>query len=56
MDTDIRLAVTAAVRKSLSEKPDAFDPRGYLGAAREDIVTLVEKKITDVLGSEDSMK
>ncbi|MCI1959498.1 MAG: class II fructose-1,6-bisphosphate aldolase [Clostridia bacterium] len=56
MDTDIRLAVTAAVRKSLSEKPDAFDPRGYLGAARDDIVTLVEKKITDVLGSEDSMK
>lgn len=56
MDTDIRLAMTAAVRKSLSEKPEAFDPRGYLGAAREDIEALVEGKITDVLGSADSMK
>lgn len=56
MDTDIRLTMTAAVRKSLAEKPDAFDPRGYLGAAREDIEALVEKKITDVLGSADSMK
>ncbi|MCQ4726344.1 class II fructose-1,6-bisphosphate aldolase [Anaerotignum faecicola] len=56
MDTDIRLAMTAAIRKSLSEKPEAFDPRGYLGAAREDITAMVERKITDVLGSTDSMK
>ena len=54
--TDIRLAMTAAIRKSLSEKPEAFDPRGYLGAAREDITAMVERKITDVLGSTDSMK
>ncbi|MCI8341912.1 MAG: class II fructose-1,6-bisphosphate aldolase [Firmicutes bacterium] len=56
MDTDIRLAMTAAIRKSMAEKPEAFDPRGYLGAAREDITAMVEKKIVDVLGSEDSMK
>jgi fructose-bisphosphate aldolase class II len=56
MDTDIRLAMTAAVRKSLAEKPEAFDPRGYLGDARNDIEAMVEKKITEVLGSTDSMK
>ncbi|MCJ7856280.1 ketose-bisphosphate aldolase [Lachnospiraceae bacterium NSJ-143] len=55
MDTDIRLAMTAAVRKSLAEKPEAFDPRGYLGDARKDIVALVESKIINVLGSENSM-
>ncbi len=55
MDTDIRLAMTAAVRKSLAEKPEAFDPRGYLGEARKDIEAMVEKKITDVLGSANSM-
>ena len=55
MDTDIRLAMTAAIRKSLAEKPEAFDPRGYLGDARNDIEVMVEKKITDVLGSENSM-
>ncbi len=55
MDTDIRLAMTAAVRKSLAEKPEAFDPRGYLGEARKDIEAMVEKKITEVLGSANSM-
>lgn len=35
MDTDIRLAMTAAVREFMAENPDKFDPRGYLGAARE---------------------
>ena len=55
MDTDIRLAMTAAIRKSFAEDPAAFDPRGYLGAARNDIEALVEYKITDVLGSENSM-
>lgn len=52
MDTDIRLAMTAAIRKSFAEDPSAFDPRGYLGAARNDIEALVERKITEVLGSE----
>ncbi len=56
MDTDIRLAMTAAVRKFMAEKPDAFDPRGYLGDARTLIQSLVEGKIKDVLGSVDSLK
>jgi len=56
MDTDIRLAMTAAVRKHFAEKPEDFDPRGYLGDARNDIQKLVAGKITDILGSVDSMK
>jgi len=56
MDTDIRLAMTAGIRKSFAEKPEAFDPRGYLGYSRELIQKLVEGKIKDVLGSADSMK
>ncbi|HSR05494.1 MAG TPA: class II fructose-bisphosphate aldolase, partial [Proteiniclasticum sp.] len=55
MDTDIRLAMTAAIRKAFADKPEAFDPRGYLGAARKEIQALVEKKIVEVLGSENSM-
>lgn len=55
MDTDIRLAMTAAIRKAFADKPEAFDPRGYLGAARNEIQALVEKKIEEVLGSENSM-
>ncbi|MBO1266223.1 class II fructose-1,6-bisphosphate aldolase [Proteiniclasticum sp. SCR006] len=55
MDTDIRLAMTAAIRKAFADKPEAFDPRGYLGAARNEIQSLVEKKIEEVLGSENSM-
>lgn len=56
MDTDIRLAMTAGIRKSFSEKPEAFDPRGYLGVARDMVQELVEYKIEKVLGSVDSMK
>ncbi len=56
MDTDIRLAMTAAIRKAMAEKPDAFDPRGYLGDARVLIQNLVEGKIKNVLGSVDSLK
>ncbi len=56
MDTDIRLAMTAAIRKAFAEKPEAFDPRGYLGDARVMIQELVESKIENVLGSVDSMK
>lgn len=55
MDTDIRLAMTAAIRKSLAEKPEAFDPRGYLGDARKDIEAMIENKIISVLGSANSM-
>lgn len=56
MDTDIRLAMTAGIRKSFVEKPEAFDPRGYLGVARDMVQELVEFKIEKVLGSVDSMK
>lgn len=55
MDTDIRLAMTAAIRKSFGESPAAFDPRGYLGAARDLIRELVEDKIKNVIGSTNSM-
>ena len=55
MDTDVRLAMTAAVRKSFGDEPAAFDPRGYLGAGRALIQELVEDKIKNVIGSTDSM-
>ena len=55
MDTDIRLAMTAAIRKSFAEDPSAFDPRGYLGAGRDYIEQMIENKIKNVIGSTDSM-
>ena len=55
MDTDLRLAMSAAVRKSFGDEPAAFDPRGYLGAGRALIQELVEDKIKNVIGSTDSM-
>ncbi|NLM13691.1 MAG: class II fructose-1,6-bisphosphate aldolase [Epulopiscium sp.] len=51
MDTDLRLAMTAAIREVFGEHPAEFDPRKYLGAARERIEKLVEDKIKNVLGS-----
>ncbi len=55
MDTDIRLTMTGAIRQAFAENPEKFDPRGYLGAARTMIQELVEAKIKNVLGSENSM-
>ena len=55
MDTDIRLAMTAAIRKAFAQEPSAFDPRGYLGAARDYIEVMVENKIKNVIGSTNSM-
>ena len=55
IDTDIRLAMTAAIRKHFGEKPESFDPRGYLGDARNLIENLVKIKIADTLGSKDSL-
>ena len=55
MDTDIRLAMTAAIRKVFGTKPEVFDPRAYLGEARKDIQALVENKIDTILGSENGM-
>ncbi|EKO1913555.1 class II fructose-1,6-bisphosphate aldolase [Clostridium botulinum] len=56
MDTDLRLAMTAGIRKVLSEDPKQFDPRKYLGEGRARIEKIVEDKIKDVLGSTDSLK
>lgn len=54
MDTDLRLAMTAAMRKFLAENPKEFDPRKYIGAGREAIKNVVLGKIDVVLGSKDS--
>lgn len=51
MDTDLRLALTAAVREVLSKNPKEIDPRKYLGEGRKRIQALVERKIDEVLGS-----
>ncbi|MBQ0157450.1 MAG: class II fructose-1,6-bisphosphate aldolase [Bacteroidales bacterium] len=51
IDSDSRLAMTAAVRQVLAEKPGEFDPRKYLGPARERAQKLYEHKIVNVLGS-----
>lgn len=50
IDTDLRLAMTACVREFLSKNPSEFDPRKYLGPAREAIKAMVQHKIKDVLG------
>lgn len=51
VDTDLRLAMTAAIRKEFVENPSVFDPRKYLGPARELIKETVQHKIRDVFGS-----
>lgn len=51
IDTDLRLAMTAEVRKYLVEHPADFDPRKYLGPARDAIRDMVAHKMRDVLGS-----
>ena len=50
IDTDLRLAMTAAIRQYLTENPSVFDPRKYLGPAREAIKKMVAHKIRNVLG------
>jgi fructose-bisphosphate aldolase class II len=50
IDTDLRLVMTAMIRKVMIESPKEFDPRKYLGPARDEIQAMVEHKI-DVLGS-----
>lgn len=50
VDSDLRLAMTAAVRKYLAENPSHFDPRQYLSPARDAIKSLVMHKIETVLG------
>ena len=53
IDSDGRLAMTAAIRKVLFEKPGEFDPRNYLGPARDKLKELYKHKILNVLGSAD---
>lgn len=51
IDSDGRLAMTAAIRKTFMESPAEFDPRKYLGPARDSLKELYKHKIVNVLGS-----
>lgn len=51
IDSDGRLAVTAMIRKVLAENPAEFDPRKYLGPAREELIRMIKYKNEKVLGS-----
>ena len=51
VDTDLRLAMTGAIRKAFAENPSVFDPRKYCGPARDLIKETVQHKIRDVFGS-----
>lgn len=51
VDTDLRLAMTASIRKVFAQNPEAFDPRKYLLPAREKIQEVVEFKMKNVFGS-----
>jgi fructose-bisphosphate aldolase class II len=51
IDSDGRLAMTAAIRQVLAEKPGEFDPRKYLGPARDALKVLYKHKNENVLGS-----
>ena len=52
IDSDYRLAMTAAIRQYFAEHPEHFDPRQYLGPARENMKKMYIHKIVDVLGSD----
>ncbi|MBN1521787.1 MAG: class II fructose-1,6-bisphosphate aldolase [Candidatus Aureabacteria bacterium] len=51
IDSDGRLVMTAVIRKIFSEKPNEFDPRKYLGPARDELIKMMVRKNKDVLGS-----
>jgi fructose-bisphosphate aldolase class II len=51
IDSDSRLAMTAVIRKIFAEKPGEFDPRKYLGPARDELINMVKYKNEHVLGS-----
>ena len=55
IDSDSRLAMTAAIRQVFAEKPAEFDPRKYLGPARDNMEKLYKHKIINVLGSNDKL-
>lgn len=50
IDSDLRMACTAGIRKHFNDHPDHFDPRQYLGDARANIKSIVKHKLTEVLG------
>ena len=49
--SDIRLAMTAGIRRVLANQPEVFDPRTYLSVGRDEVKKMVKHKIVDVLGS-----
>ena len=51
IDSDGRLAMTAVIRKVFAEKPGEFDPRKYLGPARDELIKMVKYKNEQVLMS-----
>ena len=51
IDSDGRLAMTATIRRVFAEKPGEFDPRKYLGPAREELIKMYRHKNENVLGS-----
>ena len=53
IDSDGRLVVTAMIRKVFAENPKEFDPRKYLGPARDELTKLIVRKNKEVLGSAD---
>ena len=55
IDTDLRLALTSAIREVFVNEPGEFDPRKYLGAGRDAIRDMVRHKIVDVLGCNDKI-
>lgn len=55
IDSDIRLAMTAGVRRVLTAKPEVFDPREYLKVGREEVKKMVLHKIYNVLGSANTL-
>ena len=56
IDSDGRLAMTAVIRKIFADKPGEFDPRKYLGPARDELITMILHKNTAVLGSAGRIK
>ncbi len=55
IDSDIRLALTAGIRRKFAEDPAAFDPRAYLSVARSEVKEMVKHKIINVLGSANTL-
>ena len=55
IDSDIRLALTAGIRRVLTNQPEVFDPRTYLSVSRDEVRKMVVHKITNVLGSANTL-